>query len=85
MLELNVGVADLTPDRTFVLLLDADIAAARAGSSPDRMEREDGSFRAAVADGYRELAERFPERIVVLDGSQPMWDVAARVREALGV
>ncbi len=85
VLELNVGVADLTPDRTFVLLLDADIAAARAGSSPDRMEREDGSFRAAVADGYRELAERFPERIVVLDGSQPMWDVAARVREALGV
>ena len=85
VLELNVGVADLTPDRTFVLLLDADVAAARAGSSPDRMEREDGSFRAAVADGYRELAKRFPERIVVLDGSQPMWDVAARVREALGV
>ena len=49
------------------------------------MEREDGAFHAAVADGYRELAERFPERIVVLDGSQPMWDVAARVREALGV
>ena len=85
VLELNVGVADLTPDRTFVLLLDAEVAAARAGSSPDRMEREDGSFRAAVADGYRQLAERFPERIVVLDGSQPMWDVAAHVREALGV
>jgi dTMP kinase len=85
VLELNVAVADLTPDRTFVLLLDAEVAAARAGSSPDRMEREDGTFRAAVADGYRQLAERFPERIVVLDGSQPMWDVAARVREALGV
>jgi dTMP kinase len=85
VLELNVAVADLTPHRTFVLLLDAEVAAARAGSSPDRMEREDGTFRAAVADGYRQLAERFPERIVVLDGSQPMWDVAARVREALGV
>jgi dTMP kinase len=85
VLELNVGVADLIPDRTFVLLLDAEVAAARAGPSPDRMEREDGTFRAAVADGYRQLAERFPERIVVLDGSQPMWDIAARVREALGV
>ena len=41
------------------------------------MEREDGAFHAAVADGYRGLAERFPERIVVLDGSQPV-DVAAR-------
>jgi dTMP kinase len=85
VLELNVGVADLTPDRTFVLLLDAQVAAARAGSSPDRMEREDGAFRTAVADGYRQLAERFPERIVVLDGAQPMWDIAARVREALDV
>ena len=80
VLELNVAVADLTPHRTFVLLLDAEVAAARAGSSPDRMEREDGTFRAAVADGYRQLAERFPDRIVVLDGSQPMWDVAARRR-----
>jgi dTMP kinase len=85
VVELNVGIADLIPDRTFVLLLDAEVAAARAGSSPDRMEREDGTFRAAVADGYRQLAERYPERIVVLDGSQPMWDIAARVREALGV
>ena len=85
VLELNVAVADLTPDRTFVLLLDAEVAAARAASPPDRMEREDGAFHAAVADGYCQLAERFPARIVVLDGSQPVWDVAARVREALGV
>jgi dTMP kinase len=38
VLELNVAVADLTPDRTFVLLLDAEVAAARASTSPDRME-----------------------------------------------
>ena len=85
VLELNVAVADLTPDRTFVLLLDREAAVARTDSSPDRMEQEDGAFHEAVADGYRELAERFPERIVVLDGSQPMWDIAARVREDLGV
>jgi dTMP kinase len=85
VLELNIAVADLMPDRTFVLLVDRETAAKRAGSSPDRMEQEDGAFHAAVADGYRELAERFPVRIVVLDGSQPMWDLAARIREALGV
>jgi dTMP kinase len=85
VLELNVAVSDLTPDHTFVLLVDPGTAAARAGSSPDRMEQEDGAFHAAVAEGYRELAERFPARIVVLDGSQPMWDIAARIREALGV
>jgi dTMP kinase len=85
VLELNVAVADLTPDRTFVLSLDSEAAAGRTGSSPDRIEREDGAFRAAVADGYRQLAERFPERIVVLDGSLPADELAAGVREALDV
>ena len=85
VLELNVAVEDLTPDRTFVLLLDPETAAARAGSSPDRMEQEDGAFHAAVGEGYRQLAERFPARIVVLDGSQPVDALAARIREDLGV
>jgi dTMP kinase len=85
VLELNVAVADLTPDRTFVLSLDSEAAAGRTGSSPDRIEREDGAFRAAVADGYRRLSERFPERIVVLDGSLPADELAAGVREALDV
>jgi dTMP kinase len=85
VLELNVAVADLMPDRSFVLLVERETAVKRAGTAPDRMEREDGAFHAAVADGYRGLAERFPERIVVLDGSQPVWDISARIREALGV
>jgi dTMP kinase len=85
VLELNVAVSDLTPDRTFVLLVDASTAAGRAGESPDRMEREGDAFQAAVADGYRELGERFPERIVILDGSLPSDEVAARVREMLSV
>jgi len=85
VLELNVAVSDLTPDRTFVLLLDADAAAARTSSSPDRIERENGAFRAAAADGYRQLAGRYPDRIVLLDGSAPADELAAQVREALGV
>jgi dTMP kinase len=85
VLELNVAVADLTPDRTFVLLVDPETAAERAGSSPDRMEQEDGAFHAAVADGYRELGDRYPTRIVVLDGSAAVDELAARIREDLGV
>jgi dTMP kinase len=85
VLELNVAVSDLTPDRTFVLLLDSETATARTGSTPDRIEREDGAFRAAVADGYRQLADRFPDRIVVLDGSQPADDLAAEIRAVLDV
>lgn len=83
--ELNVAVADLTPDSTFVLLVDERTAAQRAGSSPDRIEREDGTFRAAVDRGYRALAERSPDRIVVLDGAVPEDQLAAQIRERLGV
>jgi dTMP kinase len=83
VLELNAAVADLLPDRTFVLLVDEPTAAARLGRRPDRIEREGAGFRAAVQEGYREVAERFPERIILLDGSQPREEIAARIREEL--
>lgn len=83
VLELNAGVADFMPDRTFVLLVDEQTAASRLGGRPDRLEREGAAFREAVQEGYRAVAERFPQRVVVLDGGQPRDEIAARVREEL--
>jgi dTMP kinase len=85
VLELNVAVADLVPDRTFVLLLDAETASARLGAGGDRIEREDGAFHAALAEGFRGLAERFPARVRALDGTRPVEELAAAVREELDV
>jgi dTMP kinase len=85
VLELNVAVADLMPDRTFVLLVDEPTATARLGRSPDRIEREGAAFREAVQEGYRAVAERFPQRIVLLDGLLPPEQIAARIREELAV
>ena len=76
MLDLNLAaVAGLLPDRTFLLLLDPAEVAARVGGEHDRLEREDEAFHRRVDAGYRELAERFPERIVMLDG-----DASSRTR-----
>jgi dTMP kinase len=83
MLDLNAAVADLRPDRTFVLLVDEATASARLGRRPDRIEREGAVFRDAVEKGYREVAARFPERVVVLDGSLAREELASRVREEL--
>jgi dTMP kinase len=83
VLELNVAVSDLLPDRTFVLLVDEATATARLGRQPDRIEREGADFRAAVDAGFRAVAERFPERIVVLDGARPQEELATQVREEL--
>ena len=83
VLELNAAVADLLPDRTFVLLVDEATAAARLARRPDRIEREGAEFREAVDEGYREVASRYPERIVVLDGSLPREELAARIQAQL--
>jgi dTMP kinase len=82
VLRLNLGVTGgLLPAKTFVLALDIESARRRQGEYLDRIEREDAGFRQVVADGYRELATLFPERVTVLDGSRPAQAIAEEVRE----
>jgi len=79
--RLNLTVLEgLLPDRTFVLAVDAATAAGRREDAPDRIEREGESFQAEVGRAYELLAERFPDRIVLLDGSLPEDELAALVR-----
>ena len=69
VLELNLRATHrLLPDATVLLLVDPEEAARRSGET-DRLEREGGDFRARVDAAYRELAARFPERILVADGA----------------
>jgi dTMP kinase len=86
VLELNLdAVGGLLPDRTFLLLLDPGDTPARLTGDHDRLEREGREFRARVDAGYRELAARFAERIVALDGTQPPESIAEGVYGALRV
>jgi dTMP kinase len=83
VLELNLrATRGLLPDATVLLLVDGETAAARAGGA-DRLEREGDEFRRRVDDAYRELAERFPERILVVDASGGPDEIAREVRERL--
>jgi dTMP kinase len=84
VLDLNLGVTGgLLPDRTFVLNVDPETARARHSAGLDRIEREDEAFRRLVADGYRQLTDLFPERVVALDGTLPPEEIAANVRDHL--
>jgi dTMP kinase len=86
LLELNrAAVGDLLPDRTFLLELDPSEVPARIKRHYDRLEREGDDFRERAAAGYRELATRFPERIVVLDATRPPDELAEEVYGALRV
>jgi dTMP kinase len=80
VLELNLeATGGLLPDVTFVLLVDPDVARRRMGDERDRIEREDDGFRARVDAAYRELATRFPERVIALDGDRPAEEIAAEI------
>ncbi len=83
VLEVNErATGGLLPDLTVLLRVDPDRAARRPGGPPDRLEAEGRALQARVAAGYDELARRYPERIVALDGQRPADAVAADVEAA---
>ncbi len=83
VLDLNLAVTGgLLPDVTFLLLLDPGVAIGRQ-AEPDRLEREGLELQAKVDAAYRELAERFAERIVVIDAARAPDEIAREVRERL--
>lgn len=78
----ELATGGLMPDITLLLELPPELAAARRGDAPDRIESEGDGFHAAVAEGFAAAVARFPERIHVVDASGPPRAVLARVREA---
>jgi dTMP kinase len=77
----------LVPDLVVFLELDRRAAFERLGERRDRIEREDEAFHDRVAQAYLEVAERFPERFVVLDATRSPAevhrDVVAAVQQRL--
>ena len=67
------AVGDVMPHLTVVIDVPTEISLARirqrASDLPDRMERENISFYTKVREGYLLLAQQWPDRVVVLDGT----------------
>lgn len=82
-----VGSQGFLPDRTLVLDLPDDEAAARAhardAGAPDRIGGRDGVFHTAVVQAFRGFARAEPHRIRLVDASGPEADVTARLLSAL--
>ena len=72
--------ANFEPDITF--LLDAPLNVIRSRrklNANDRFESESDVFFNKVRNGYLEIAERFPERVRVIDASKPIQDVQTQI------
>jgi dTMP kinase len=67
------AVGDCVPDITFVLDVNAATAESRMQRmqrQADRMEQQPAEFYERVREGYRALAAREPNRIVLINGSR---------------
>lgn len=77
------AVAGLLPNLTVLLDLDAAAAATRrskTGTEPDRLEREKQEFFEAVRAEYLRLAANEPERFLVIDATEGVEDIQAKIR-----
>jgi dTMP kinase len=77
------------PDRTFVLDLGLEVAARRriqrtfSGKEADRIEELPEAFFLRVRQGYRDLAEREPARVKLIDAAPPTDKVEETIRKLL--
>ena len=86
--RLNALATDgLRPDLTFLLDLDPAVGLLRttqrvAGPQRprDRIEEEVLAFHQRVRSGYRAMAAAEPKRVIVLDASLGMAEIAGRIR-----
>lgn len=82
-----IGSEGLLPDRTLVLTLDLDRAAARAdvrdGGKADRFALQDSQYHRDVAETFRKMATASPERFRLVSAAGNPGEVTARLMSAL--
>ncbi len=73
----SYATVGLTPDLTILLDLPPDVGLQRKKQQKalDRLELQADSFHIKVAEGYRLLAKRHPERILSIDATQSIEDI----------
>lgn len=83
----NFAVGAVMPHLTIVIDVPTEVSLARirqrASDLPDRMERENISFYNKVREGYLLLAQEWPDRVIVLDGTLTPDALARQVWEAV--
>ncbi len=84
LIELNrFATYDLSPDVTFLIDLHPEEANKRKNSENDRIEKAGMDLQVRVRNSYLEIAKRFHERIVILDGHDEINNIHQQILEEL--
>lgn len=86
--EMNqFAIADLMPQVTFYLDVPIVVGFERIYANKDReinrLDLEKKEFHETVVEGYRQVIERFPERIVVINANQAVEEVTEAIIQTL--
>ena len=79
----QLATANIEPDLTILLDMDADSAACRINREKDRMESQGLDYLRRVRDGYLAEARRRPDWIVVIDAAREADLVHAEIRHTV--
>lgn len=79
------AIGDLLPDRTVYLKLSAEEGLNRLSGREfkDRLDQEKIDFHLLVVDGYNQVVEKYKDRMVLVDASQPVEKVIEDAFEAV--
>ncbi|UCF78672.1 MAG: dTMP kinase [Candidatus Eiseniibacteriota bacterium] len=84
--ELNrIATFGTQPDYTVLLDVPVEVgmerksAGAAGAAERDRIEREELDFHSRVREGYLSLAQEFPERVEVFDGTRAAAELATEI------
>ncbi len=83
------AVGNVMPDITVIIDVPTEVSLARLKQRttdlPDRMERENIDFYNKVREGYLLLAKNMPERVILVDGTHTVAQVAQAIWEHVQV
>jgi dTMP kinase len=81
----RLSMGGLEPDLTIVLDLPLEQARSRRAGPADRVESRPTDYHERVRNGFLTEAKRRPDRIQVVDASQPVEAVHEAICQAVGV
>jgi dTMP kinase len=79
----DVATGGLMPDLVLLLDVDLETSSRRLDRPLDKLENRGNAFRTRLRAGYLDEASRHGDRIVVIDATAGIDDVAARIRTAV--
>jgi dTMP kinase len=84
LIELNrFATYNLLPDVTFLIDLHPEEAIKRKDTENDRIEKAGMDLQVKVRNSYLDIAKRFHERIVILDGHDDINNIHQNILEEL--